>query len=493
MRAALALVAALWLAGCATQPAIDLSRADLDGWLELRARDFTLVGDLPEADLRRHAEDLSILVAVAMRLTTVSLEPSRLPVLVVLAPSGVYRTLVPWTTVAGVAATKLDGHYLVVGLEGSNLIDRHVLLHEYTHFLSHKNRSVRYPSWYSEGFAEMLSTVHRREDVVRVGAAPYFRIETLRRTEKTDLSAVLGVETGDTVDADLFYAQAWATTHYLSEKPERRSQLRSYFALLREGKPWNEAVPQAFGIGVEELSARVDAHLRNIIRGVPPEIAVYPLSALALDGDWQVRPLSAAEVATRLAEFPPLDEGARADAVSCAYFARARAADPGAVHAQAGSALCAARDGHFAAAERGIERARAAAPQDARIAVTEGRIQELRASAEPAAAAEARFRAHAAYVAATELAPSDPVAWAALGTSYADASGDLQPGIDALERVRALGGWDADVNLTLARLLMRAGRRDVARERLAEIVRLADGDPKREAEQLLAELAAKTP
>ena len=59
-------VLVLLLAACATQPAVDLSRADLDGWLELRARDFTLVGDLPEAELRRYAEDLSILVAVAM-------------------------------------------------------------------------------------------------------------------------------------------------------------------------------------------------------------------------------------------------------------------------------------------------------------------------------------------------------------------------------------------------------------------------------------------
>jgi Flp pilus assembly protein TadD len=92
-------------------------------------------------------------------------------------------------------------------------------------------------------------------------------------------------------------------------------------------------------------------------------------------------------------------------------------------------------------------------------------------------------------VRATALAPADPVAWAELGASYAEDDRDPQPGIDALERAQTLGAWDADVNLDLGRLLLRAGRRDAARERFAEVARIADGDPAREAERLLAELA----
>lgn len=484
------LALALWLTACATQPAIDLSRVDLDGWLELRARDFTLVGNVSEADLRRHAEDLSILVAVAARLTSVSPEPSRLPVLVMLAPADVYRTQMPSQGVLGFAQTWIDGHYLVVGLEGHALTNRHVLLHEYTHFLEYKNRTVRYPLWYGEGFAELLSTVHRRDDVVRVGAAPYIRTEVLRATQRLDLSPVLGAEPGYRMDVNLFYAQSWAATHYLSETPQRRSQLKRYFALLRSGAAWNEAVPQAFGVGIEELSARVDAHVRNILRGVPPEIAVYKTSELALDDDWQVRALSVAEVATQIAELPASQDPARAEAVDCAFFARAVAADPAAARALAGDAVCAARDGDFAAAEQAIAKAQQAAPDDARIAVYAGRVQELRASGDPAAAGEARSRARAAFTRATELAPEDPVAWAALGTSYADREGDVQPGIDALERARSLGAWEPDTSLTLARLLIRSGQPEAARERLAEITRLADGEPKQEAEKLLAELGA---
>jgi len=478
------------LAGCATTP--DLSRLDLDSWLELRARDFAIVADIADADLRRYAEDLAILVAVAGRLTNVSPAISQVPVRVVLAPPDVYGALVREPRIPGIATTRLEGHWLLVRLDETASFTQETLLHEYTHFLEHKNRRVSYPLWYGEGFAELLSTVHRRDDLVSAGAAPWDRLYALRRTPKLDLEPIFAQRRDNVVrDVDLFYALSWATVHYLSEAPERRVQLQRFLALRRDDVPWRDAVTRAFDASVEQLSERVDAHVRAILRGVPSEIAAYQASELALDRDWQVGQVSAAEVAAELGDIalPLTSLAARAEPVACDFFAHAVEEDPRHARARAASALCDARAGDFEAADVQISDALRAAPDDSRVAVRAGQIEVLRARADSPGADDARRTAREAFVRATALAPADPVAWAELGASYAEDDRDPQPGIDALERAQTLGAWDADVNLDLGRLLLRAGRRDAARERFAEVARIADGDPAREAERLLAELA----
>jgi tetratricopeptide (TPR) repeat protein len=485
-------------AGCASRP--ELGRFDLEGWKALRAGSVEIVGDAPEADLRRLAADLAFFVAVVRETTNAPTAADRLPTRIFLLRNDALRRL-RLTGYGGFMARRLDGYLGMVRLEGGHTAAyREILFHEYTHFLLGRGPAVDYPLWYNEGFADLLSTVRHREGLIDVGVAPSARAIEFARHRRFDLATIFGPATyADVGDLHAFYAGAWATVHYLSATEERGAQLERFLELVVSGVGWREAYAQAFDVPLAELSRRVWAHGVALAGGAPFSLAILDARALAVEGGGELRELRPAEAGAALGDFwsrlADDEDDDQAFANARAFFERSLAIEPEDARTRAGLALCRAREGDFARARADAARALAVAPGDGRVQALAAEIEATRArrlaeAGDAAAAEEARRAARAAFLRATELAPGDPVAWAGVGASFVGAEGELGPGIAALERSLELGAWAAGPNLDLARLYAAAGQRERARERLEAVARMDEGRAGERAAELLAELAA---
>jgi tetratricopeptide (TPR) repeat protein len=86
------------------------------------------------------------------------------------------------------------------------------------------------------------------------------------------------------------------------------------------------------------------------------------------------------------------------------------------------------------------------------------------------------LRAREMFQRATRAGPGIAEAWAGLGATYAYDSGDLAPGIAALEKARRLLPARTDIALNLASLYARGGRRDTAQELVDTVLSRSD-DP----------------
>ncbi len=492
------------LFGCAMRP--NLSGFDLEGWSELRSGTVEIVGDAPEADLRRLADDLSLFVAVVRAATNAPIGPET-PATRIFLLGNQAAVRFGLVGLGGFMARMPDGYLAMVRLEGGHSAHaRRILFHEYTHFLLHQGTAIDYPLWYHEGLAEVLSTVRRREDLIELGSTHMERARALARIRHFDLAELFSAtKYSDVDDREAFYAGSWAAVHYLSATQERVARLERFLGLLVSGVAWRDAYAQAFDVPLDALSREVSAHGLALARGVPFTILTFDARTLEVEhGREEIRPLLPVEAAESLGDFwLRLSEGDDEDGdepvrLARALFERSLAIGPEAPRARAGLALARAREGDLAGAAADASRALALAPDDARVQCLVGEVDATRArrlsdAGDLPEAAGLRLAARAAFLRATELEPDGPIAWAGVGASYVGDAGDLRPGIAALERALALGAWTPGPRLDLARLHAASGRVARARELLEEVVRFDAGSAGERAAELLDELAASEP
>jgi tetratricopeptide (TPR) repeat protein len=189
---------------------------------------------------------------------------------------------------AGYYATSNEGPLAVVprvpgGGGKFGLRSDTILFHEYAHHVMYQHFNAAYPFWYSEGFAEFMSTTefdiagkaklglgarHRAYALARGG---YIPIEVLLGRNPKEL----GNYSGDTV-----YALSWLLTHYLNFSKERRGQLKIYLDLMATGASSVKAAEQAFGDLTELGNELYRYRSRTSIPYI--EIDVKPLDAVDL-------------------------------------------------------------------------------------------------------------------------------------------------------------------------------------------------------------------
>src|SRR5262249_26227086 len=142
-----------------------------------------------------------------------------------------------------------------------------VIYHEYTHLLL-ANAVRTLPVWLNEGLAEYYGSYSvagdRRSAVV--GRPLPWRVAGLRERDMpirhliaVDSSAALHDES---MRRTIFYAEAWALTHYLlAEFPNGAAAINKYAAAVAAGAQPSDAFADAFGAQPEVL----DKQLQNYV------------------------------------------------------------------------------------------------------------------------------------------------------------------------------------------------------------------------------------
>jgi tetratricopeptide (TPR) repeat protein len=165
---------------------------------------------------------------------------------------------------------------------------RTVLFHEYGHHFLLGNYAVAYPAWFSEGYAEFVSTMAIK-DKVTIGVAAQHRGYGLIRGP--NMPATLLFDPGsrkklNSAQVDVLYGRGWLLTHWIMFDNSRRAMFQRYLTLLNAGTPSVKAATEAFG-DLKKLDKTLDAYLRqNRLPGIvlpvsqvpEPKVAVSPVS-----------------------------------------------------------------------------------------------------------------------------------------------------------------------------------------------------------------------
>jgi tetratricopeptide (TPR) repeat protein len=305
-------------------------------WVSVRTRNFLVEGGGGEAELRGVAARLEAYRAAFAHLLSGEYFDAGVPTTVVVFPDDASYT--PFKPrfgghvargVAGYFQPGTDVNYITLARGGDLALDPSTLLHEYTHLLVNNHFSAA-PLWLKEGLAEFYSTARLSSDGRRltIGEAPERRPRELRKRELLPLAALLALDQTSPTYADparraLFYAQSWALVHYLSEaRGGRGGALARFTDLLAGGAKVEDALRDAFGVGVAELEAGLAAYVLRARYKAGVEEFGRPID---FDAQTSARTLSEAEVTARLGDLLlHTDHEEEADA----YLARAVALDP---------------------------------------------------------------------------------------------------------------------------------------------------------------------
>jgi hypothetical protein len=260
MRNAIAILIALLAAYAPETGAAD--------WHEVSTNDFVLITDLPEDRARRLLADFAVFRKAVSATLVGGGEAPRVPTYIYAVDGARWRAFGASSNAAGFFRDNDFWTEIVLDYGTRELSARHIIFHEYIHYLLRNNPGFLYPAWYEEGLAELYATVDERDGAVDIGRPNVPRGKDLADIGLAPVGKIMGVDRNSSAfrnhqQGAQFYAQSWLLTHYLlMNGPERQAQLREYLILADRGVPVDKAIPQAFGVSAYELDRQLRRYFR---------------------------------------------------------------------------------------------------------------------------------------------------------------------------------------------------------------------------------------
>lgn len=277
-----------------------------DSWLRVQTRNFTLIGNSSEKEMRQVATRLEQFRDVFTRLFSQANFKSPVPTTVIVFKSKSSYKPFALPNAAGYFQKGDDVNYITLSTETYDDDPFNIIYHEYVHLLI-DNTTGDVPAWFNEGLAEYYSTFAIKEDrKVHLGEPIPYHVLALREEKLMPLRALFAVdhyspEYNEKNKRGIFYAQSWGLVHYLmfANNMERRPQLSKFINLTGAGMAIEQAFKQAFQTDIEtiekELKKYISGHTFNV------QIATFERK-LEFDSEFQVSPLTEADAQAYLGD-----------------------------------------------------------------------------------------------------------------------------------------------------------------------------------------------
>jgi tetratricopeptide (TPR) repeat protein len=335
-----------------------------DNWLSVRSKNFLLVGNANEKQIRQVGVRLEQFREVFAQLFPKAVHTSPVPTTVIVFKSDdSYRPFKPSPNVAGYFQSGQDVNYITLTNEVHGEQDPFkVIFHEYTHLLIN-NTTPNVPLWFNEGLAEYYSTFSITDDTkVVLGSPISSHVFLLREARMLPLRTLFKVDEkspyyneGD--KQSVFYAESWALMHYLilGKDGQRVPQMGNFLKLTSANVPLEDAFKQAFAMSFESMENELRAYIKH---------DRYPVftgrfeNKLVVESDMQAAPISEATALSYLGDL--LLHTHRGD--SEAYLKKALLLDPNEPLANASLAMVLLRQGKAPEARKQLAKAAANSP-----------------------------------------------------------------------------------------------------------------------------------
>ena len=345
----------LCLLAVVSQPTPVLAK---DNWISVRTKNFFMVGNDSEKEIRAVGLKLEQFREVFTRLFPNMVFSTPVPTTVVVFKShSSYAPFKPQPNTAGYFQPGRDVNYITLTTEVNGNEDAfQVIFHEYTHLLVN-NTFKNAPLWFNEGLAEYYSTFKITDDrKVALGTPLGNHVYLLRESKMLPLRTLFEVDHksphyNESKKRGIFYAQSWALMHYLLiGKTGFVAPLTKFLELQNQNVPLEQAFQQSFGMPFETMEKDLRNYVKqdryNVLNG-------HFEKKLELDTNAQAMPLSEAEAQAYLGDL--MLHSHRKDAYT--YLEKAIKLDPnlGMAHASLGMAFF--REGKVNEARASLERA----------------------------------------------------------------------------------------------------------------------------------------
>jgi hypothetical protein len=254
-------------------------------WARYENDSFIAYSNAPAADALEVLQELEYIRAAAEQTPAFVIPEGRPRTLVILPENHEgFLKLAPSATMAGFAQPLDGGAAIVMPVSAPGGDAGSVIRHEFAHTLLF-NEWFRYPPWFAEGFAEIVSniTVDRRRNAYTVGEMP--RRYGKRMKPRIDWNLLISEDfdahqqsSQELIQAA--YAQNWLLAHFLtlSDEPRHVFQLDHYFSLVNSGQRSQAAFVEAYGAAPAELWQTVLEEY-----AVRPAVVRYEFSPAVLD------------------------------------------------------------------------------------------------------------------------------------------------------------------------------------------------------------------
>ena len=240
-----------------------------DTWTKVTSKNFTLVGNASEKEIRQVATRLEQFRDVFTRLLSLAKFHSPVPTTVVVFKStSSYKPFNP-RNYDGYFQKGQDVNYITLTSDArKNPLA--LIYHEYVHFML-VNTAGNVPAWFNEGLAEYYSAFLIEDDrKVHVGALIPSHLRTLRQGKLYPLRTLFAVnqnspEYDERNKSGMFYAESWALVHYLmlGSNGQRVDQLGKYLQLIAANTPTEEAFKLAFQTEMESLEKELKKYIQS--------------------------------------------------------------------------------------------------------------------------------------------------------------------------------------------------------------------------------------
>lgn len=446
-----------------------------DNWTSVRSKNFFLIGNASEKEIRQVAERLEQFREVASQLFTRGNYNSPVPTRVVVFKNDQsYRPFKPTETTAGYFQPGPDVNYITLKTEVSD--DQNpfgIIFHEYTHLLIN-NTSGDVPTWFNEGLAEYYSTFTISDDQkIILGKPIAHHVYLLRQKPMMSLKTLFSVNQdspyyNERDKQSIFYAESWALMHYLilGNKGQRLSQLGKFLQLIEQNVSVGDAFTQAFQTTFQKMEDDLRKYISHDRYPIAPG---HFERKLEFDREMHSAPLVEAEVQAYLGDL--LLHSYRSEAET--YLRRALSLDPKLAIANASMGMLRVREGKIDEARRSLERAVEANSENylihyyyAYALSREGmNASELVMGYRPETAARIREELKKAI----ELRPDYPESYNLLSFVNLVTETQLDESIVLLNRVLATSPGRNDLMFTLAQVYMRKQDFNTARQILERL------------------------
>ncbi len=466
-----------------------------DNWVSVRSKNFFLIGNANEKEIRQVATRLEQFREVFSRLFSGANFTSPVPTTVIVFKNDKsYAPFKPNPNLAGYFQPGQDVNYITLTTETrAEQYPFNVIFHEYTHLLVN-NTSGNVPTWFNEGLAEYYSTSTVTDDQkFALGNPISNHVFLLRDKKMLPLRTLFQVDHkspyyNERDKQSVFYAQSWALVHYLilGKSGQRVTQIGKFLDLLSENVPMEKAFQQAFEMSFEQLEKELREYIRN---DRYPIMSGHFERKIGTDTEMHAVPISEAEAQAYLGDL--LLHSNRADAEG--YLKKALELDPNLAMAHASLGMLRVREGKAAEARQNLERAVAASSQNYLIhyyyAYALSREGSGGAETVTAFAPQNIEKMREHLKKAIEMRPDFPESYSLLAFVNLVSGSDLDESVQMLKRALTTSPGRNDLVFMLAQVYMRKADYKIARELLQKLSENnSDAELRQRAQTMLAQL-----
>lgn len=474
---------------CTAEPTSAKDLLDYD-WIEVRTPHFEIASAEGTKKTRELAVEIENFRAMVEMLSNIGRFEERIPTKIYLLPRA-DENLGFDARIAGYFSPGMRANYAVI-VASSHLSDE-TLKHEYTHFLTHNRDAILYPTWFDEGFAELLCTLRVRDGVrFEYGKPLDARASWLFDGQWVSSKTLLNTRDTHTLDRNrigMFYAQSWLLVHYLMigslDFPRRNAD----FLTRRErGESAESAFAAAFGVEAGTLNTTLQRYLpklkyvKSALRRPLPEI------------EMTVRPLPRTEISVELAMLAFRTRGAEA---ARPFYEAALASDADYAPALTGMGDLHKFAGRFEQAKPYYERAVALDPTDDNLELDYAEyFLDLASHAkdnDPDQIREHLVEARRHFARGNKLNPNNPEILAMNGATYLFNGEDAVKGVESLEAAHDLLPAQREILALLAQAYIASGEPGKARRHVERLLAWSHSEDTEAIQKLLDSVNAADP